>query len=198
MYRTAMVESKALGAAVIQINHPLWFWGMTPELLADLAHQGAQLVEIANSQFVKWNLGDKDHAGGVEALWDETLARGATIWGVASDDAHDYEHPGKYPAGGGWVVVKARRDPQAILDALAAGHFYASNGVVLTRAEVDGDELVIEAEPGAYSIAWIENGKVVDTIKATSARRTLPPTGYVRAVITRDDGKQAWVQPARR
>lgn len=197
MYRAALAEAKALGGRVVQINHPQWFWGMTPDVLVDVAALGAQLFEIANVQFGKWNTGDKDHPS-TEQLWDAALARGATVWGVASDDAHDYEHKGKYPAGGGWVVVKARRDPQAILDALAAGHFYASTGVVLTRADVDGGELVVEAEPGSYAIAWLENGRLVDTVHAAVARRALPATGYLRAVVTRDDGKQAWVQPARR
>ncbi len=196
MYQAAQIEANALGASIVQINHPQWYWGMNPELLAQLANHGAQLVEIANAQFAKWNAGDADHPS-TEALWDAALERGATIWGVASDDAHDYEKPGKYPAGGGWVMVKARRDPRAILDALAAGHFYASTGVVLTRADVEGGELVVEAEPGAYAIDWIENGKRVDTVRAQSARHALPQHGYLRAVVTRDDGKQAWVQPVR-
>src|SRR5690606_2903288 len=116
--------------------------GATPELLAELARRGAQLVEIGNVQFETWNQGDPDHPS-LEAVWDAALAQGVTLWGVASDDAHHYDGGGKYPAGGGWVMVKARRDPQAIVDALAAGRFYASNGVVLARAEVDGEQLVV-------------------------------------------------------
>ncbi len=200
MYQAALREAAVLGGGLVQINHPQWFWGMTDDLLVELAQHGARLVEIANVQFGKWNAGDADHAS-TETLWDAALAKGATVWGVASDDAHDYEgHHGKYPPGGGWVVVKARRDPRAILDALAAGHFYASTGVVLAHAEVEGSELVVEVapgEPGAYSIEWIENGKLADTVKARSARRALPQSGYVRAVVTRDDGKRAWVEPAR-
>ena len=34
-------------------------------------------------------------------------------------------------------------------------------------------------------------------MKERSVRRALPRTGYVRAVVTREDGKRAWVQPAR-
>jgi hypothetical protein len=197
MYQAALVEAKALGGSVIQINHPQWYWGMTGDLLAEVAKRGAQLFEVANVQFGKWNAGDTAHPS-TEALWDAALVHGAQVWGVASDDAHDYEGRGRYPAGGGWVVVKARREPQAILDALAAGHFYSSTGVVLARAEVDAGELVVEAEAGTYTIDWIENGKLVDSVKARTARRALPQSGYVRAVVTRDDGKRAWVQPARR
>jgi histidinol phosphatase-like PHP family hydrolase len=200
MYQAALSAAKALGGRIVQINHPQWFWGMTADLLAELARRHALLVEIHNAQFLKWSNGDKDHPS-MDALWDAVLARGLTMWGVASDDAHDYRGKhGKYPAGGAWIVVKARRDPQAILDAMAVGHFYASDGVVLDHAEVDAGELVVEVAPneqGSYAIDWIANGKVIETVKARSARHAIPQGGYIRAVVTRDDGKQAWVEPAR-
>jgi hypothetical protein len=199
MYRAAFAAQTALGG-LAQLNHPQWLWGMTPELLVELAHRGMALIEIANVAFSKWNAGDVGHPS-TEALWDAALQRGATLWGTASDDAHDYEGHGKYPPGGGWVVVRARREPRAILDALAAGRFYASTGVVLARAEVEGDELVIAvdpAAPGSYAIDFIENGKRVESIHGRVARRRVPAAGYVRAIVTRSDGKRAWIQPARR
>jgi hypothetical protein len=198
MYQAAVAAQAALGG-IAQINHPQWLWGMTPELLVELAHRGMPLIEIANAAFSKWNAGDPAHAS-TEALWDAALARGATLWGVASDDAHDYEGHGKYPPGGGWVMVRARREPRAILDALAAGRFYASNGVVLERAEVEGDELAVAvdpAAPGSYTIDFIENGRRVESVHGRFARRRVPAAGYVRAVVTRSDGRRAWVQPAR-
>jgi hypothetical protein len=201
MYDAAFDEAKRLGAALVQINHPQWYWGMTGDLLALLAQRGAQLVEIENVQFDIWNKGDATHPS-MEQIWDDALGRGAMIWGIASDDAHDYgDHGGKWPAGGGWVVVKARRDPQAILEALTAGHFYASTGVVLAHAEAFAGELVVEVAPdapGSYEIVFIENGKLVELVKGKSARRAIPQSGYLRAVVTRDDGAKAWVQPQRR
>jgi hypothetical protein len=198
-YQAALDLQRSLGG-LAQLNHPQWYWGMTGDLLAELARRGMRLVEIANVQFDRWNRGDADHPS-TEALWDAALAAGVTLWGVASDDAHHYSGRGTWPAGGGWIAVKARREPQAIVDAIAAGRFYASTGVVLERAEASGGELVVEiaaGEPLAHTIEFIENGRRVAASQERSARRALPQTGYVRAVITRDDGKQAWVQPARR
>jgi hypothetical protein len=199
LYAKAFATARELGASVVQINHPQYYWGMTPKVLTAIG-KGAQLLEIANVQFAKWNAGD-DHHPSTEVLWDAALANGVTLWGVASDDAHDYDNgSGPYPPGGGWVMVKARRDPAAILAALAAGRFYASTGVTLSRAERVGDELVVEVAPGTpnqHAIAFIENGKTVATVSGPSARRALPRSGYLRAVVTRDDGKQAWVQPVR-
>jgi hypothetical protein len=199
MYRAAQVAQSALGG-IAQINHPQWLWGMTPELLVEIARRGTPLVEIANSAFSMWNAGDATHPS-TEALWDAALAEGVTLWGVASDDAHHYRGHGKYPPGGGWVVVRARREPRAILAALSAGRFYSSNGVVLARAEVERGALVVAVDPvatGRYTIDFIENGTRVGSVRRRVARRALPASGYVRAVVTRDDGKRAWVQPVRR
>jgi hypothetical protein len=199
MYRAALAAQASLGG-LAQINHPQWLWGMTPDLMVELSRRGVRLFEIANSAFAKWNAGDAVHPS-MEALWDAALARGATVWGTASDDAHDYGGHGRYPPGTGWIVVRARRDPGAILDALTAGRFYASTGVVLERAEADAGELVVAVDPaatGRYTIDFIENGKRVASVAGRSARRAQPATGYVRAVVTRDDGKRAWVQPTRR
>jgi hypothetical protein len=199
-YQAALTTAHQLGGTLVQVNHPQWFWGMTRDVLVGLAQRGVRLVEIDNVQFEKWNGGDHDHPS-MESLWDEALVAGETLWGVADDDAHSYNGHGTWPAGGGWVVVRARRDAQAILDALAAGHFYASNGVTLSRAEIDGDRLVIEIgadQPGSYTIAFIENGQPVESIVGRSASRMIPESGYVRAVVTRDDGKKAWIQPSRR
>lgn len=200
LYEQAFALAKDLGAAVVQINHPQYYWGMTADVVKEIG-TGAQLVEIANAQFEKWNAGDATHLS-TEALWDAALGHGLTLWGVASDDAHDYrpDGGGKYPAGGGWVMVKARREPSAILAALAAGRFYASTGVMLSRAERVGDELVVDVAPGTthrHTIVFVENGKTVATVDGPSAKHRVPRNGYVRAVVTRDDGKRAWVQPVR-
>jgi hypothetical protein len=195
-YQAAIDAGKQLGG-VIQLNHPTWYWGMTADVMAEVARRGIPLVEIANVQFEQWNAGDKDHPS-TEALWDAVLARGHTMWGVASDDAHAYNGPGKYPAGGAWIVVRARRDPQAILDALARGRFYASTGVTLTRAGVEGEELVVEVDGADHTIDFVENGKLVARVNGKLGRRAVPASGYVRAVVTSSDGKKAWVQPARK
>ena len=199
MYRAAVKAQTTLGG-IGQINHPQWLWGMTPDLLVELSKRGLHLMEVANAQFARWNAGDANHLS-TDALWDAALMQGATVWGTASDDAHHYEGHGQWPPGGGWVVVRARREPHAILDALANGRFYASNGVVLDHAEVDGNELRVEVDPGApghYTIDFIENGRRISSITGKVARRPIPTAGYLRAVVTRDDGKRAWVQPARK
>ena len=201
MYQAGLRYLLAAGA-IVQINHPQWSWGMTPELLIALAGDGALLVEIANSAFAAWNDGDAEHPS-PEALWDRVLLAGGRMWAVASDDAHSYDVVGgKYPAGGGWIMVDAARDADSILAAIAAGRFYASTGVALTWANAVGDDLVVEAapsEPGPLTIDLIVDGRVVSTTTARRATHPLPASpSYVRARITRADGARAWTQPASR
>lgn len=199
MYRAAFARARELGG-VPQLNHPQWHWGMTAPLLIALAGDGVALVEIANAQFARWNAGDAEHPSMV-ALWDAALAAGATVWGVASDDAHAYDGVGKYPAGGAWVMVDAPRDADAIIAALTAGRFYATTGVTLARAGVVGDalEVAIDGDAAGHTIEFVVDGQVVATSHAAAARHPIPPApSYVRAVVTRADGAMAWVQPARR
>lgn len=200
-YRAGLRYVQA-GGGLVQLNHPQWHWGMSPELLTTLAADGAALVEIANVAFTRWNGGDHDHAS-VEHLWDHALRAGASLWAVASDDAHSYDDPaGRYPAGGGWVEVDAPRDADAIIAALAAGRFYASTGVALTWAGRVGDELWIEAaadEPGPLTIEVLVDGEVMTTSHERRVVYPLPAApSYARARVTRADGARAWVQPARR
>lgn len=200
MYQAAL-RYLADAGALVQINHPQWSWGMTPALLIALAGDGAALIEIANSAFAAWNDGDATHPS-PEALWDDALRAGARLWAVASDDAHSYDGKGKYPAGGGWIMVDAARDADAIVTAIGAGRFYASTGVALAWAGPVGDELWVEAaadERGPLEIAFIVDGAVAATSTGRRATFALPAApSYVRARVTRSGGARAWTQPASR
>ncbi len=211
MYQAAFDKTRELGG-LIQVNHPTWHWGVDGALLAELSRRGAVLVEVANMGFKAWSFGDEKHAS-AEAVWDDALGRGALLWAVASDDAHDYDDLADerqaagarvYPPGGGWVMVRAERNADAIRAALERGDFYASTGVTLERAEVlDGalDVAVAPSSPGRHEILFIgPGGAVLDRVDGRSAKFSLDrlASGYVRAVVARDDGARAWVQPVRR
>jgi hypothetical protein len=208
LYQAAIDKTRELGG-IAQINHPTWHWGVDGDLLAELGRRGAVLVEIANAGFARWNAGTAAHPS-AEAVWDRALSQGVLIWGVASDDAHDYDAGAvarqaagerAYPPGGGWVMVHAARTPEAIRDALAHGAFYASSGVVLARAELTGGALevaVADTSEGAHHISFIgTGGAVLERAAARVARFELSraPSGYLRAMVEREDGTRAWVQP---
>lgn len=206
IYQQALSETRAL-SGLAQINHPTWYRGVGGVLLAELARRGAGFVEIANQGFADWNDGDLDHPS-AEAIWDHALTAGQVIWGVASDDAHHYydaadRSPGApvYPAGTGFVMVRAQRSQGAIRTAMERGDFYSSTGVYLTDVRADEGSLTVEvASPGPHDIAFIGvrdevGGRVLARQRGRRATIALPSDGYVRAVITDDTGRKAWVQP---
>ncbi len=211
MYQAGIDKVRQLGG-LVQVNHPSWHWGVNGKLLAELGRRGAVLVEVANMGFARWNAGDGSHPS-AEKVWDEALSEGVLVFGVASDDAHDYfdddiERKRKagrpvYQAGTGWVMVRAARRPDAIRRALAQGDFYATTGVTLERAELTGGALEVEvaaASAGQHEIAFVgQGGAVLARTDERSARFELAeaPAGYLRAVVSRADGARAWVQPVR-
>lgn len=205
-YQAALDQRATLGpSSLAQLNHPQWLWGMTPALIVELAQRGFQLVEIENAAFSVWGKGDATHPS-VEALWDHALSHGAHLWGVASDDAHDYTAGGRYPPGGGWIVVHAHRTGTSILDAIRDGDFYASTGIELARVEVTpGRELLVSVAGSPASAAQVTtelittNGVVIATVRGGEARFAIPIGGYLRARLSRLrlDGttERAWTQP---
>lgn len=213
-YQRAIDATNALGG-VVQINHPNWHWGVDGPMLAELARRGAVLVEIANQAFLPWNMGrtiKKQRYPSMDEVWDAALTAGATIWGVASDDAHNYydvthqREKGNgfgYPPGGGFVMVWAEKDPAAIRAAMVAGRFYSSTGVVLARTELDQGALVVEVGAEGFpphSITFIGTGgaELATHHGVTEARQPLAGlSGYVRAVVRNKYGQRAWTQPIR-
>jgi len=69
--------------------------------------------------------------------WDESLAAGARLWGLAVDDCHGYVNE----EGFGFVMVRTQKlDEASILAALRIGAFYASTGPAITDLRITTDE----------------------------------------------------------
>jgi hypothetical protein len=211
IYRRALVAARRLGG-IAQLNHPNFQYGADAPIIAALAREGLTLMEVAN---MSWDSNDNPTDGGrpsTEALWDAALSAGATVWGTATDDTHNYYDAGAAAQRGepvftgdrGFVMVRARKDPAAIRAALARGDFYASSGVLLSRVDVAGGQLVVEIDarsPGAHHFDFIgRGGKVLS--RADGRRATFPLAslgdGYVRVDVADPKGRRAWVQPFHR
>src|SRR4051812_7530471 len=210
IYRRAITAARRLGG-LAQLNHPNFHYGADGPLVAALAREGLTLLEIANQSWDSNDTPDEKGRPTSEAIWDAALTAGATVYGTASDDAHHYFDASAVAARDepvftgdlGFVMVRARKDPTAIRDALARGDFYASTGVLLARLEHDAKALTIEVDarsPGNHRFAFIgTGGRIVATAEGRAASFPLARLhdGYLRAVVTDAAGHKAWTQPIR-
>ncbi len=184
------IAARAVAAgAFVAIAHPQWS-GLT---LADASSiTAAHAVEIYNHGC--W--AGCDRADGA-AIADLLLTQGRRLTLIATDDAH-FSEPDHF---GGWVMVKAPENtPEALLAALKAGHFYASQGPELHDVQIKGNHLEVACS-AAVSVMALGHGtgaKAVHGASMTVARvplERLNNSPWVRAVVVDAAGKRAWSNP---
>jgi hypothetical protein len=179
----------AAAGAYIAIAHPGWY---TLTLADALQIDAAHAVEIYNHTATHHN----DRGDGWY-LSDQLSMLGKRLHAIAVDDAHFSTRPDAF---GGWVHVKAESlDPDSLLAALKAGHFYAGQGPELRDIAIEGDELRVTCSPartvfatGAGSVSRFVRGDGL-----TEATFPLEPFAgsYVRITVIDDAGKRAWSNP---
>lgn len=190
-----LATSRLLAAGgLVFLAHPYWSGQMSKDLL-DL--EGCLGIEVYNGGC------EVDDARGFSSVhWDDLLAAGRRLSGIAVDDAH--WRNGTKDAGLGWVWVKAPTlTPQAVLDALASGSFYASSGPRLLDLRYDpGARRVSVCCSPVVSIDFVGN-------RWLSRRITAPPgqtltqashelydgQTYVRVACLDSAGHWAWSNP---
>jgi hypothetical protein len=193
----------AINAAggIAQINHPNWKYAFDDRVLSRV--KNCSLVEIYNIAKECNNYA----AGGipsVENIWDKVLSGGTLLYGVISDDTHDYLgefSADKSPPGRGWVMVRAKElTPEAIIASLGNGDFYATIGVTLKDITITDKDYTIEIEPwgdAKYTTQFIgKNGQILKEDYNTKAIYTFTgDEGYVRAKVICSSGDFAITQP---
>jgi hypothetical protein len=132
------------------LAHPNFQWAITAEMMLNVPE--LRFFEVYNGHPAVHNDGDENRAG-TDRLWDIILSHrlitgeGELLYGLATDDAHNY-HGGNVGPGKGWVMVRsADLSPEAILDAIDKGDFYATTGIVLKDIRMNRKTLHIEIEP---------------------------------------------------
>ena len=135
--------------------------------------EGENFFEVFNGHPSVRDSGDKTHAS-TERMWDiiNTMRLSEfdlpVLYGLATDDGHNYHRktPGQgSQPGRGWVnVLTDSLTPDKLVDALEAGRFYSSSGVVLNKIEAGATGLTVEIAPekdATYTIDFI--GTMVGT-----------------------------------
>ncbi|MEO0618585.1 MAG: CehA/McbA family metallohydrolase [Pseudomonadota bacterium] len=184
--------------AFVAIAHPAW---SQLDLEDGLSIDTAHAVEIYNHGCAVEN----DRGDGLYLL-DQLLNTGRRLTAVATDDAHFRSFD--RDAFGGWVHVKAEENtPDALLDALKAGHMYSSEGPQIHDIAIDGNRLSIASSPvdtvsviGGNSRTAVAQGRHM-----TSAELDLGQLGegwlleresaWFRCVAIDAAGRRAWTNP---
>ena len=124
--------------------------------------------------------------------WDILLSEGRRVWGFANDDTH---LPNTLFLGWNVTYVK-ERTAQAVVDALEAGRFYASTGVIINDIQVDGMRIRIETE-NAERIAVVGRwGARLEVVDERVIEIEVPCDAcYVRFECWGRAEQFAWTQP---
>ena len=145
-------------------------------------------------------------AGLATDLWDQALDAGMRVWGFAADDYHADEMG---PAATGWVMAQCEeRSPIAILEALKAGRFYGSTGIVIREIGLQGETVHIETENAHLIRVVTKHGNTIQETEGPTADYTMTgDEGYVRVECWNDTQvfpdsvhlrfftQMAWTQP---
>ncbi|MBX2998706.1 MAG: CehA/McbA family metallohydrolase [Caldilineaceae bacterium] len=186
------VAARALAAgAFVAAAHPNWYT-LTE---ADILSLGKiHAIEVFNGIAC-----DHNDRGESWHIADILLGRGKYYTACAADDFHN--NAGSQDFGRGWVWVKSESlDPDALLTALKAGHYYASTGPRIHDIEIDpGNSITVRCTP-AHRI-WMTG--LCSRTRRTDGNGIMEATfnlegfssPYCRITIRDVHGRQAWSNP---
>ncbi|NPV08990.1 MAG: CehA/McbA family metallohydrolase [Anaerolineae bacterium] len=186
----AVVSFIARAGGLAVLCHPYWC-GMPSWAVARV--DGVFAVEVYNATC------EAHIAKGLSAVhWDDALAVGRSLWGLAVDDAHW----SRADFGCGWVAVQADElSLPALRQALLAGRFYASTGPEILDFVVDGNRAYARTSE-ARRIAFIcdaHRGGCVHAEAGTTVSEAefggLAEAKYVRLEVDDPQGRRAWSNP---
>lgn len=150
-------QEKSTGEPILaHLNHPNFRWALTAEDLAYVVED--KFFEVYNGHPTVNHLGDETRPGD-EKIWDiaNTIRiaelKQPPLFGIASDDSHNY-HGGHNSPGRGWIMVRSKRlDPKSLITAMRQGDFYASSGVHLDKFSWNNKtrEITFEIQPDGDS-----------------------------------------------
>ncbi|HET6449474.1 MAG TPA: CehA/McbA family metallohydrolase [Conexibacter sp.] len=190
------IARAAAAGAFVSLLHP-GLNGLRPEVVAHQpAFDAVQAVEVYTHQ--SW-IYRPDTAIAAPFL-DALLEGGRRLGAVAGDDAHFRDGPDAF---GAWVEVFAReREPHALLAALKAGTYYATQGPAISALTLDGEQLRVSCSPCARILLtgpqrlwrrwrWRLGRSLTEAVFELSDFRG----SFCRVTVVDDDGRRAWSNP---
>ncbi len=186
------VAARALEAgAYVAIAHPNWY---------NLSE--ADALSLGPVHAIETYNGDtEDHNDRAESWYmlDRLLEQGHRYYALATDDAHI--DGTRADALRGWVHVKAEAlEPEAILAALKAGHYYSSTGPRILDVQVSpGESITIRCTPASRIMVTGSGWQAEYTSGPGLIEATLPlqniKAPYCRVTVRDAHGGRAWTNP---
>ena len=183
-------RARAAGAFVA-IAHPAWN-GVTHSDALSLI-DSIDAIEIHNEGHTL----DSDRSNGW-MLADSLATAGYRLSTFAADDAHFKSD--RFDRFGGWVHIRAESlDPEALLAALKAGHYYSSTGPRIHNVCITASEIVVECDP-AVGIMLGGRGTIRNFVRGDGLTRASFPfhmfrSAFFRVTVVTADGRKAWTNP---
>ena len=180
----------AEAGAFVGIAHPAWY-GLTLRDAESI--EAAHAVEVYNETCLWLN----DRPDGWHLL-DMLSNRGHRLSAYAADDAHFKDWMPDWRSA--WVWVRAERlDPDALLAALKAGHYYASQGPEIRDVRIEGDRLRVECSPARGVFVCGKGAKYASVLGLGITWAEFPLEryrgSYFRVTVLDHGGKRAWTSP---
>ena len=192
--QAAVNAVRALGG-IIFCAHPHWC-GITAQDILDV--KGFCGIEVYNSstRFI-----GKEYS---EECWDELIDSGMFCGALAVDDTHRAHHLFH-----GWTMIAAPdKTPQSLLEALAAGNYYATQGAEIKRMELvdrvftaefteSCEVCLIGRHNTGFGVISPGDPEVGDNFIVRSCSVEIPEKfhGPLRLRIRDTSGKYAWSNP---
>lgn len=178
--------------AFVAIAHPHWYSATMNDARSIEAAHAVEIFNMtchmANDRGYGWYMADL------------LLAEGRKLLAIATDDTHAKpERPDMFA---GWVMVKAERlDPDSLLDAIKAGHFYSSQGPLIHDIVISDDRSTVTVETSPASSIQVcgraQRTRDVHGNGITSCTIDLDrvQNDYFRVTVIDSRGKRAWSNP---
>lgn len=184
------LAARAIAAgAFVAIPHPGWYALTTADANT---LEGAHAVEVYNhTSQLRTERGDGVY------LADQLLAEGRRVTLIAVDDAH-FVCPDAF---GGWVMVKAEaNEPAALLAALKAGRFYATQGPSIHDIAWGDTWVEVTCSPAASIMVLGRGSRAAQSVAPFQTRARLSIAalragGFARVVVADAQGRRAWSNP---
>ncbi len=187
------ITARALAAgAYVAVAHPAWYHLTEVDILS--LGTDVHAIEIYNGT-------SHDHNDAPDSwyIMDVLTERGYRYSACATDDTH--ARSSRYDVGLGWVQVKSEvLEPDALLAALKAGHYYSSTGPQIFDIKLEpGRKLTVRCSPAervfVVGAGWQAQHAFGNGIREAEFDLSKFGGPYCRVIVRHANGGRAWSNP---